>query len=52
MHPWTEMHFVDTAEEGEGGTNWEGSIETYTWPYVRQLIGNCCITHAAQPGAL
>ena len=27
--------FVDTAREGESGKNWEGSIKTYTLPYVR-----------------
>ena len=26
---------VDKAGEGEGGTNWESSIETYTLPYVK-----------------
>ena len=27
---------VDTAGEGEGGANWEGSIEAYTLPAVKQ----------------
>ena len=26
---------VDTAGEGEGGTNWESSAETYVLPYVK-----------------
>ena len=25
----TENRLVDTMEEGEGGTNWENSMETY-----------------------
>ena len=29
----TEYRLEDTA--GEGGTNWESSIETYTLPYVK-----------------
>ena len=31
----TEKRFVDTMGEGVGGTNWEGSIRTYTSPYVK-----------------
>ena len=30
---WTQ---VDTAEEGEGGMNWERNTETYTQSYVKQ----------------
>ena len=30
-----ENRLVDTGREGEGGMNWESSIETYTWPYVK-----------------
>ena len=26
---------MDTA--GEGGVNWESSIETYTFPHVKQI---------------
>ena len=26
---------VDTAGEGEGGTNWERGAETYVLPYVK-----------------
>ena len=26
---------VDTVGEGEYGTDWESSIETYTLPYVK-----------------
>ena len=29
-----ENRFMDTEGEGEGGTNWESSIETFIWPYV------------------
>ena len=30
-----EKRLVDTAGEGEGGTNWEGNVETYPLPYVK-----------------
>ena len=33
---YIENRFLDTAGEGEGGMNWEGSIETYTLLYVKQ----------------
>ena len=29
-----ENRFVNTVGEGQCGTNWESSIETYTLPYV------------------
>ena len=29
--------FMDTAGEGEGGTNGERSTEIYTLPYVNQI---------------
>jgi len=32
-----ENRLMDTAGEGEGGTNWENSIETYILPYVKQI---------------
>ena len=31
----TENKLLDTGREGDGGTNWESSIETYTLPYVK-----------------
>ena len=31
----TEKRLVDTVKEGEGGTNWESSMETYTLQYVK-----------------
>ena len=31
----TEKRLVDTMEEGEGETNRESSMETYTLPYVK-----------------
>ena len=34
-----EDRLLDTAGEGEGGTNWESSTETYTLPCGRQLTG-------------
>ena len=30
-----ENGLADTVGEGEGGTNWESSIEIYTLPYVK-----------------
>ena len=32
-----ENGLVDTAGEGEGGTNWESSIEIYILPYVKLI---------------
>ena len=32
-----EKRLVDTVGEGEGGTNWESSMETYTLPEVKQI---------------
>ena len=43
---------VDTVREGEGGTNGESSIETYTSPYNRQPVGICYVTQGTQPSAL
>ena len=47
-----EKSFVGTVGEGEGGMNWESSMETYTLPCVTQPVGVCCETQAAQPSAL
>ena len=33
-----ENILADTAGEGEGGTNWESTIETYTLPHIKQII--------------
>ena len=30
---------VDAVGEGEGGTDWKSSPETYTLPYVKQIAG-------------
>ena len=30
-----ENRIVDIAGEGEGGMNWEGSVEMYTLPYAK-----------------
>ena len=32
-----ESRFVGTAGEGEGGTNWESSIDVHTLPTVKQI---------------
>ena len=47
-----ENRFIDTVGEGEGGTNSEIGTEAYTLPYVKQLLGSCCITQEAQPRGL
>ena len=31
----TENRLMDTAREGEGGTNWESSTETCVLPYAK-----------------
>ena len=31
----TQIQILDAAGEGQGGTNWESSIETYTLSYVK-----------------
>ena len=36
-----ENRFIDTVREGEGGKSSEISTETYTLPYVTQLVGSC-----------
>ena len=48
-----ENRLVDTVREGEGGMNWEGGMETYTLPYLKQIAtGNWRCTQGAQPRAL
>ena len=42
---------VNTVEE-EGEVNWESSIDRYTLPCVKQIVGSCYITQEAQLGAL
>jgi len=36
---------MDTAGEGEGGTDWESSTETYTLPYVKQTASGKLYKH-------
>ena len=44
---------LDTAGEGEGEVNWESSTDINTLSHEsRELVGSCCITQGAQPGAL
>ena len=48
-----ENRLVDRVGEGEGGMNWESSIEAYTLLYVKQRAGwSCSITQVAQLSAL
>lgn len=46
-----ESRLVDTVGEGEGGTNREESVETYTLTCVnRKLLGSGCIAQKTQKG--
>ena len=51
MNP-VENELVDTVGEGEGGTNWESSIDIYALSCVKQWVGSCYITQGACPGTL
>ena len=41
-----EKRLVDTGREGEGGANWEGSMETCASPCVKQTASRDLL-HAA-----
>ena len=44
---------VDTAGEGESGTNWESRTDLHMLHVGnRQLVGSCRIEQGAEPGAL
>ena len=43
---------VGEGEEGEGGTNGESNMETYTLPYVKQPMKICCMTQGTQTRTL
>ena len=52
-----EMHREKTyghgrGEEGEGSTNEESSMEIYTLPYVKQVVGICCMMQGAKQSTL
>ena len=48
-----ENRLVGKAGEGEGGTNGEGSKETYALSCVKQIaVGICCMSQGAQTIAL
>ena len=38
----TEQTCAHSGEE-DSGTNWESSIDIYTLPCVKQVVGGCCI---------
>ena len=42
----TKNRLVDTVGEEEGGTNWESNTETYTLPYVKQIVNGYLLYHA------
>ena len=43
---------MDTVGEGEGGTNWENSMETYITICKIDSKWNCCVTQETQSSAL
>ena len=43
---------VDTAGEGESGTNGDSGTDIYTRPRVKQIARGKLLTQGAQPGAL
>ena len=45
----TVNRHVDRVEEGEGETNWESSIGTYTLPYVKQLASGNLLYDTGSP---
>ena len=48
---WRRRHreqTVDTAGEGEGGTNGETSMETYTLPYVKYIASGNSLYEAGR----
>ena len=45
-----ENRLVNTAREGEGGTNWESSFETYITMFKQIVAGSCCIVQEVQWG--
>ena len=45
-----QNRLMDTAWKGEGGTNWESSIEIYTLPCIKQMAnGEPCLLKAHLP---
>ena len=49
----TINRLMDIVGQGEGGINWESSIEICTLPFVKYLVmGSCYIVQGAQPGAV
>ena len=48
---WRHRHRKQTcghSGEGEDGVDWENSTETYTLPYVKQIVsGICCVPEGA-----
>ena len=49
----TEIRTMDTAGEGEGGTNSESGIEICVLSWInRSLTGSFCTTQGARPDAL
>ena len=43
---------MDTVGEGEGGTNRERSIETYTLPYVKEIASGSLMYDSRNPKPL
>ena len=47
-----EDGLVNIVGEGKGEMDWESSIDICALPCVKQLVGSCCVTQEARPGAL
>ena len=52
---WTCRHREQTCGhglgEGEGGITGESNMETYALPYVKWIVGTCCLMQGTQNGA-
>ena len=44
-----ESRLVDTVGEGEGGKNWESSIDIYTLSCVKQIDGGKLLNNTGSP---
>ena len=45
-----KKRFLDWVGEGKDGMSWENIIDTYTFPYVKQMTSVSLIHEAGHPG--